>query len=615
MLENWLANLLLHFLDVPVGAWLSAGVVFALGVFLFFRYGDGQKLEFRKLFFTPEALWLLALSVLFTFIGRGLPIYDDFQNLPTVSLMAAGDVPPHFALNPDVVFGYHYFQLLVAAQISRLAGLFPAVALDISRGFFIASAALLGGKFIYRLTSSKLAEGLGIGLLLFSSGARWLFFLIPQQFRPSFDAAITLIGSGKASGTSLFDALYKPFAIEAGPIAFPFAFISGLNPPMVLWLGGISASAVVIVLLLLLLIKNRAGYPGLALIAVIVASLGLADEVWFLMLGAGVLVQAAVLLFRKDKEYRREVFLLVACFAASTVIALLQGGMLTELARGVFSRAAGSASATYFDTTFHLQFPPAFVSGHLGILSVFNFYQLIAVLFEFGVISAGVIVLPVVLAGSLRKQETGMAVLSTAGIISLLSMFVIFQGSGGVSSTTRLVEVFYYAGTLLLLPFCWPYLEKAGGFVRSLAVTVYFAAVLSGVVVFAISLAGIGIPTSGDFIRNEDLAVYQKYWNRLPADALIFDAWPERAPTIFGRPTRSSISWFKDDPEWLLMKEDVSVENLRSAGYTHVYFSLQDWEGLTDETRAGYKQPCVKLMEKLQVEDRGRRLFDISTCQ
>jgi hypothetical protein len=30
----------------------------------------------------------------------GLAILDDYQNLPTTALIATGDIPPHFPLNP-----------------------------------------------------------------------------------------------------------------------------------------------------------------------------------------------------------------------------------------------------------------------------------------------------------------------------------------------------------------------------------------------------------------------------------------------------------------------------------------------------------------------------------
>ena len=134
--------------------------------------------------------------LLFSLIGRGLPIFDDFQNLPTVSRLAAGDIAPHFPLNPEYRFGYHYFLLLIAAQVVRIGGLFPAVALDIVRAFFLVSTAFLGGILIYRITKSYIAEFLGMILLLFSSGIRWLLLLAPPSLQPILNTQIHLMGSG-----------------------------------------------------------------------------------------------------------------------------------------------------------------------------------------------------------------------------------------------------------------------------------------------------------------------------------------------------------------------------------------------------------------------------------
>ena len=76
-------------------------------------------------------------------ISRGLAIFDDYAHLPTISIMATGEIPPQFALNPDIPYSYHYFLLLFGAQIISLTGIMPWTAWDIARTFTIAPAVFL----------------------------------------------------------------------------------------------------------------------------------------------------------------------------------------------------------------------------------------------------------------------------------------------------------------------------------------------------------------------------------------------------------------------------------------------------------------------------------------
>ena len=615
VLENWLANIISRLVEVQVGFWLAPVFIFVIGVFLAYKSGEYKNLSLRKIFFSVEAFWLLTLVIFFTLIGRGLPIFDDFQNLPTISRMAAGDVPPHFALNPELNFGYHYFLLLVSAQVARIGGVFPAVALDLARSFFLVVTVMLGGKFVYRLTASRVAEGLGVLFLLFSSGARWLFFLFPVEYQSGFNAQVQLIGSGADTGTNLYDALIKPWMIEAGPIAFPFAFASGINPPLIMALGGVGASAAAIVLMILMTFNARKGRPAFLSTGIFFASLALADEVWFFLLGGGMLLSAITIIWKKDTGFSREGTWLAICAVGGGITALLQGGMLTELFRGLVGRIAQTGTGTYFDTTMHLIFPPALVSGHLGILHLNNPYQLIAGLIEIGSMSLAVLLLPIAVISFYRKGDALLLALGLSGLVSGLMVFVLYKGSGGVSGTTRLYEAFIFTGMLFSFPILWKFLQTKGVLLKSIGAAFYGIAILSGVVIFAISLAGISKPVLGDFIRTEDMPFFTKYWNKLPENALIFDVIPERAVTIFGRATKSSLSWFEDTPEWEALKLDPSPQRLKQAGYDYAYLDLQDWEGLTAETQAKYKGGCAKLVEKLLVEDRGRRLYDISGCQ
>jgi len=351
VLETFIANILAQIIQPPAAFWLSAGLVLVSGCILEFKFKQLRSIKLREVFLRTETFWFTILVILFTMIGLGLPIFDDFQNLPTVSRMAAGDIPPHFALNPEIRFGYHYFLLLVSAQFVRIGGITPALGLDLARSLLMVTTIFLGGKFIYRWTGSRIAEMLGGVFLLFSSGCRWLFFFIPQYVKNLLDSQVHLIGSGADSGRTLFEALSGKWMIESGPIPFPFAYTSGINPPMLLALGGVGASATMILMLLILTYQSRRNWMGLIPVVIFFASLALANEVWFFILGGGMLFLLVYSLVINKRTHVKELIFLIGSFALGGIISLLQGGMLTELARSILISGNNGASGSYYDTT------------------------------------------------------------------------------------------------------------------------------------------------------------------------------------------------------------------------------------------------------------------------
>ena len=122
------------------------------------------------------------LTIFFISIGRGLALFDDYQNLPTVSLMATGDIPPHFALDPRFSFNYHYLLLLFAAQFMRLGNMFPWTALDASRGLIIALPLVLAWLWAYRMTCHRVASVLTSMMLMFAGERAGCCFYCPNRF-------------------------------------------------------------------------------------------------------------------------------------------------------------------------------------------------------------------------------------------------------------------------------------------------------------------------------------------------------------------------------------------------------------------------------------------------
>ncbi len=391
VLEICLANWLAQIVSVPLAFWMASAGVLVAGIAV-----QAAQRNWKMPAFNPWTwLTLAALGLLFTAIGRGLGIFDDYQNLPTVSLLAAGDVPPHFALDPSLRFGYHYLLLLLAAQLMRLGDMLPWSALDLARGLSLALPLLLGAHWAYRFTRRWLAACLSAFVLAFAGGARWLLLLLPASWMTRASSEVNLIGSASTSAPNLAQAMISPWKIDgAGPIPFPFAFYSGINQPYIMLYTGIAGSGVLILLLLLLTATRWRNRGAPIVTAVLMAGLAMANEVAFLLLGIGLVLTgsiAAAMLARRPRS--RSILTWLAISLAALVIAALQGGMVTEMVRSAGSRAASVTS--YFDPTPSPIWPPALVSAHLGALSLAKPWHLLLAFLEIGPI---VLITPAVLA-------------------------------------------------------------------------------------------------------------------------------------------------------------------------------------------------------------------------
>ena len=124
VISNMLVNFTARWMPLATACWLAGLLAVALGVLMAWPLGKESLKGFK--FIWKQWLWFALATWLFTLIGRGLAIFDDYQNLPAVSIMATGDIPPHFPLRPDAWFGYHYFLLLLSAQIVRVGGAAPS---------------------------------------------------------------------------------------------------------------------------------------------------------------------------------------------------------------------------------------------------------------------------------------------------------------------------------------------------------------------------------------------------------------------------------------------------------------------------------------------------------
>ncbi len=615
-LQPWLANVMAHAMPVPVSFWASAALILVAGSI--------SALAFRKsLHLRPSAgqwLILVVLTLLFNAIGRGLGIFDDYQNLPTISLMAAGDIPPHFALNPALNFGYHYLLLLFSAEVMRLGGAFPWSALDLARGLFLALPLILAGMWAYRLTGSRLAAFLTGCMLAFSGGSRWLLLLLPPSWLQHISGHIMLIGSAATSAPNLATAMVGNWKIDgAGPLPFPFAFYTGVNPPYIMAYTGIASSGALIMLLLLLTAQRWRHRSAALVSAALIGSLAIANEIAFLLLGLGFVIVVGVTAATGPKaKLRRDVWLWIGITGIAVLIAVLQGGMLTEIAGTLLGGAR--AMSSYFDTTPIVVWPPSIVSAHLGSLSILDPSQLAAGLAEIGPV---ILLTPLVIAWGWKSLRVGNwfeSSLIAGSTGTLIALFVAFKGPL-FTATPRLMGDWFFVCTLYAVPLVWIWARKRADSWKIGAVTGGLAATLGGLVLFGVQLAAIQRPVYATFITPMDAKMSAEYWNKLREGAWVFDPVPFRAPTVFGRFTDSSPSWYTRSPAWQSLTDAPDPQKLRAAGFAYAYFDSDYWSGLTPAAQSLFLAPCVKQVgqvngihsEKDYTKD-FRRLIDLTSC-
>ncbi|HSL28727.1 MAG TPA: hypothetical protein VK900_05955, partial [Anaerolineales bacterium] len=427
------------------------------------------------------------------------------------------------------------------------------------------------------------------------------------------------IGSGRDTAPDLVEGLARYWEVAgSGPIPFPFAFVNGANPAAIMAHHGYGVSAHLILLLLVLLAgRERTWKAGLPF-TVLLASLALANEVDFVLLYMGI-VLVGILWVIQNKRVRPPgtARFWIAVILLAGFLALVQGGLITEVLRGRLASTAQPGS--YFQVGFSIV-PPTVISSHLGKLSLFHPWQLLAGLFEVGPL---VLALPLVLLWGYKafhEEQWFQAALVASTIPSLFSVLIEYSGNAGVTATTRLLSNLFFVCKVLAVPLVWSWLQKQPEWKHILAYTLGAVTVLSGTVLLALQLVAIPRPAYTDFITDMDARFYEKYWNRLsPPTAWVLDPRSSRAPTIFGRQAESLVNWGVNRPEYIALLEDPDPYGLNAAGYSYIYADKDYWK----QYDAQLNQPCVIILDTVEGVKRARgglapdfrQLADISQCK
>lgn len=617
-----IANGLARFVPPNFAFWSAALLTLLMGVGLAWpklrsRQGLGEL--FPREAFQPGQWLVFVIAVfVFTLMGRGLGFFDDYQNLPQLSSMALGDIPPHFAFDPRLLWSYHYFLLLVAAQFERLAGAGPWTALDLARGLSLALALAFGAFLARRLTGSRLVAALSVCFLYFAGGARWILLLLPARWLQAASSSITLIGSGADTGPNLLVALTKNWKIQGvGQLPFPFVYGSGLDLSLVMSHTGYGASMLMLVLLMVLLAQKGSGPIARIVLAILWAALALANEVTFTFLCLGA-VFTLLLWMVKNRNYRlpKSLWPWVFIFVAGGVLALVEGGVFTGVVAGWFGRATGAQTDALYKVSFALR-APAVLSAHLGTLSLLNPAQWVPILAETGL---AILALPWVLKYGfdlLYDEKWLEAAWVFSMIPSVLTIFLEYTGNAGPTALSRMTAHFLMVVKVYAVPLLWMWMRERSETIKIGLLGWGLAAALSGLALFSLQIAAMPRPVYGEFLSNIDVKMQEKYWGTLDAGALVFDPNPLRGTTVLGLHTLSSDNYGPpSDPTFLTLAADPDPYRINAAGFRYVYLDLQYWRKYASR----FEQACVVSLGKLEETGANARLsnlrwlVDVSGC-
>jgi hypothetical protein len=600
ILQAWVSNLLAHFIAPVPAFWAATGTVLLIGIMLTTLLKSWQSA--REQFTFPIGYWVAFVLLLYIFfmIGHGLAIFDDYQNLPTTSFLAVGSIPPVFPLNPKLSFDYHYLMLLIAAQSMRLGGIFPWVALDLTRAVFFSLTIIYVFFLGKRLTRSLIGGWLTALFTAFAGGLRWLLLFLPGRALAVISDQINMIGSGIATDPSLKLALSKPWAIEGGgPLPFPFAYGNGFHTIGVMEHGGTGMMGLTIALLLILTFRRWKHPGGMAVLGALLAAQALVDEIWFGYFLAAFVIIALIHLIRQKDQPHREIWLGLVFFAViPALFALFQGGVLTGTAKQLLNLGSKAGSESYFSNAFYLRWPPAIISSHLGELSLLNPAQLLVALLEVGPIF---LLLPLMFAWGKkgwRSNQVIYAILAVMVAISLFSVFVGYHGDAGISATKRLSLVGTELLTVFAVPLLWYWLRHRPLNLKLFVVGMMLLCCVGGIVYFAVETTAMQVPQESYFLDDLDAKVESQFWDKLEEDAMVFDLIPSRAATVFARPLASNNTWYETTADYSRLASSLDPYALHAAGYDYLYLGLENGMTSLEPSRRGFPRlACSYIMK------------------
>ena len=344
--------------------------------------------------------------------------------------------------------------------------------------------------------------------------------------------------------------------------------------------------------------------------------MALGNEVTFAFLYLGLAFAALTWIIQKRSlRLPHSLWIWVGLMFIGGILALIQGGMFTEIARGWVDRQVSGGGSTYFKVGFALGLPTV-LSAHLGYLSLLNPLQWVAILGETGL---AVFALPWVLKqlpGMTRDENWLEAAWIGSIIVSLLMVFVQYTGNAGPTAASRMQAHFLTVVKIYAVPLIWLWASQRGDNVKAAMFAWGLATIFSGISLFGLQMAAMPNPVYAIYLEPLDAQMFTRQWDRLLPGTMVYDPVYPRAATIFGRPIRSSVTMGETLPEWNNLEENPDPYQLKTAGYDYLYVDLK----YLTKYAGVIQKSCIHQIDMLEDKSGGkvvdaRYLFQVTDCK
>ena len=611
------SNLLAQVLPLVPAYWVAAGLIFGAGLGISLRTGRPFRDLFAGVFNWKQIALFVGFLCLFSAINRGLALFDDYFNLPLVSIVATGDVPPHFYLNPAQPLPYHYGLHLLAGSLVRIGGFFPWSALDISKTLAISLTVALGVLWFRRWMGWKAALLFSGLLILFAGGSRWLLLFLPEAILQRMSADVQLIGSGFQDVTDLVSAMTGPWNTQGdGPVPFPFAFMNGIYRPLLMAMGSGGAMPSAGLFLLLLLARSRWKPLQGLVYGLVITALALFSETLFSLAWGGIALAMVIgwLASRSARQALDWIWVLIP----GALLAPVMGGVLTSPFQRLVGDALGSADqAMATIPAITLRWPPAILSAHLGELLLTKPAHLLIALAEIGPV---LFLAPLAIRatyGYIRSRKMLLAGLSImAAVTFFIPLFIQFteRDRDIVRISSSALDIWL----ILSVPYLWTALRRGGEGAKAAVGAFYGIVILGGIALFSIQLISIAQTQPSYYIQDVDAMMSRDYWNDLAPGVWILDpVYPYRPAALFGRTTGPAFqNVYIPLPEFRSLVLNLNPIEISDAGYSYIYLDKKTWQDLSPQQRGYFQENCARLVaEKRNDLEDFRRLYEITGCR
>ncbi len=602
----WLSNALGRWLPPSLTFLVSGLIVFAAGLIPYLRRSR-PALSFSDWNIPVWLIMGLVLGWMFLRVSIGTGMFDEYKNLALISTLANGTIPALEYFGRTQLLLYHYGFHLLGASMMQIGHFYPWSAFDLSKAIIWSLSVLMAALAGKRFLKTNFGAVLTGTVMALAGGTRYLLLLLPSSILQAMDANIHLFASSGATADTLSQSLTSTWVVQSGPpVGYPFAFLSGINPPYVIAHGGETTLALLMFMLALLLLTRGKGWSIILFSAVLFSFWALGAETDYVLFAIAWAVAFGIRLIRRirTRTLTPEVDFVTLGLLISMPLALIEGGTISALAQKIFSILLPHAqtAVTAVDTSakvsaFSFQWPPAILSAHLGPLPIFNLLSLIVAIVEIGPV---VLFLPWLTYDWFKnrsEQDWLNTILLLISWIGLL-IAIFFRWDSSPRDITRIPAFASKAATLLLI-YRVDQLLSSGKITisRPLFMSAFAALALmciSGGVLGAVQLSAAQQVVLTDHYGDKEAMLLKDVWGRLPRDGKMFGPIG-KASILTGQLTGGIIAPPPGAQRqvWTTLNTSPTLDLLLQNKINFVFVDSAWWRGLSHDSQKQLKNSCI----------------------